>query len=157
MNISFNPFNFIRNDVSNSKVDFIKNYGEYASNYNDLTPLGEQKQVWFYFIVILSLILTVILFNISKDEKDVNGNIIKATFIKQLYKTLAWISLGVFITSVIYSGYMYLFIYSPQYNEWFRNLPIDAQNKLNIIKTLSMIATETDNYNRNNRSFINIS
>ncbi len=156
MKISFNPTSLIEGNVANSKVNFIKNYGNLAEKYNDLTPLGEQKQVWFYFIVILSAILSGILFNMSKEEKDANGNVIEPTTTKKIYKILAWLCLGIFIVSLIYSGYMYLFIYSPQYNEWLKNLPSDARNQLNIINSLNAIVNEAQNYNRNNPGLINI-
>jgi hypothetical protein len=158
MKISFNPISLIQGNVANSKVDFVKNYGNYAANYNELTLLGEQKHTWFYFIVILSAILSGILFYMSREEKDAKGNTIQPTTSKKIYKILAWLSLGIFIVSVIYSGYMYFFIYSPQYNEWLKSLPNDARNKLNIIKSLNMIVNESQNYNnRNNSGIINIS
>ena len=161
MNISFNvnPSNLISANVTNSKFDFIKNYGKLAVNYNNLTPLGEQKKVWFYFVLILSLILTGVLFHLAREEKDVNGNV-NQTASKKIFKILAWIFVGISGTLIIYSGYMYFFIYSPQYNEWLNSLPTDARNQLNIIKSLDMIANEAKNYNtnnRSNRSFINIS
>ena len=156
MRISFNPISLIQGNVANSKVEFVKNYGNLAANYNDLTPLGEQKQVWFYFIIILSAILSGILFHISREEKDANGNVIKPTTTKNIYKILAWICLAIFIISLIYSGYMYFFVYSPQYNEWFKSLPSDARNKLNIINSLNTIVNESQNYNINNPGLINI-
>lgn len=157
MQISFNPTSLVENSVINSQVDFIEKYGNYSSNYKDLTPLGGQKKIWFYFIVILSLILTTILFYMSKEEKDINGNIIQPTNTKKLYKTLAWVFLGIFIVSITYSGYMYFFVYSPQYNEWLNSLPVDARNKLNIIRGLNMIANQAQSYNMNNPGLINIS
>ncbi len=160
MQISFNPTSFIQSTVKNSsinsKMDFIKKYGNYSVKYDDLTPLGEQKKVWFYFIMILSLILTGILFHLSREEKDVNGNVLEQTTDKKLYKVLAYGCLGIFVLSLLYSGYMYLFIYSPQYNEWFKNLPSEAQNQLYIFRSLDMIANESYNYTRNNPSLINI-
>ena len=159
MNISFNinPLNSISSNVANSKIDFIKNYGTLAFNYNNLTPLGEQKKVWFYFVLILSLILTGVLFHLSREEKDINGNVIEQTTSKKIYKILAWLFVGLSGILIIYSGYMYFFIYSPQYNEWLNSLPTDARKQLNIINSLNMIATEARNYKRYNRSFINIS
>ena len=49
MNISFNvnPLNSISSNVANSKIDFVKNYGTLSLNYNNLTPLGEQKKYGF--------------------------------------------------------------------------------------------------------------
>ena len=160
MKISFNPSSItgsiIENNVANSKVDFVNKYGSYSSNYDNLTPLGGQKKTWFYFILIISLILTGILFHLSKEEKDANGNIIEPTSAKKLYKILAWMFLGISIIFIIYSGYMYFFIYSPQYNEWLKSLPVEAQNKLNIIKSLNLIANEVQNYNKNNPDLIKI-
>ena len=160
MNISFNPSNLISSKVANSKIEFVQKYGTLAGNYNDLTPLGEQKKVWFYFLLILSLILIGVFFHLSREEKDVNGNIKEQTIAKKIYKILAWIFVGISGILTIYSGYMYLFVYSPQYNEWLNSLPTDARNQLNIINSLDMIAANARNYNtynRNNRSFINIS
>jgi hypothetical protein len=45
MDISFNPLNLIQNNVAISKMDFLNNYGKMSSNYNALTPLGEQNKV----------------------------------------------------------------------------------------------------------------
>jgi hypothetical protein len=159
MNISFNvnPLNSISYNVANSKIDFVKNYGTLSLNYNNLTPLGEQKKVWFYFVLILSLILTGVLFHLSREEQDINGNVIEQTTSKKIYKILAWIFVVISGILIIYSGYMYFFIYSPQYNEWLNSLPTDARNQLNIINSLNMIANEAQNYKRYNRSFINIS
>ncbi len=158
MDISFNPLNLIQNNVVTSKMDFLNNYGKMSSNYNALTPLGEQNKVWFYFVLILSLILTGIFFYQSRKVKDVNGNDIEPTNTKKIYKILAWIFLGISIILIFYSGYMYFFIYSPQYNEWFNSLPPDAKTQLNIIKSLDIISNNSRNrnYNRPTLSLINI-
>jgi hypothetical protein len=160
MQISFNPASItgslIENNVANSKVDFVNRYGSYSAKYDDLTPLGGQKKTWFYFIIVISLIIMGILFNISKEKKDENGNVIPPTSNEKIYKILAWIFLGIAIIFIIYSGYMYFFIYSPQYKEWFRNLPVEAQNKLNVIKSLTVISNEVQNFNKNNPSLIKI-
>lgn len=151
MKISFNPTSLITNNISSAKIDFVNNYGALSTSYDDLTALGEQKKTWFYFILILCAILTGVLFHQSKEEKDASGNIIELTSAKKIYKVLAWIFLGISIIFIVYSGYMYFFIYSPQYNEWLKNLPFDAKQKLNIINNLNMIASQ--NYNQNyNRS-----
>jgi hypothetical protein len=153
MQISFNPSAFLYNDLTKSKVDFINQYGNFSNTYNNLTPLGEQKKTWFYFIAFLSLVLSIICFVLSNKTNDVIQN---QTF-KKIVKISAWVLLFIFITSVIYSGYMYLFVYSPQYNEWFKNLPVDAQNKISSIRALNMIANEASNINRYNQGLINIS
>jgi hypothetical protein len=158
MKISFNPTGLIANNVTNAKIDFVNNYGTYSNNYDDLTSLGEQKKTWFYFILIISLILTGMLFHISREEKDANGNVIEKTTAKKIYKILAWIFLGISIIFIIYSGYMYFFVYSPQYNEWVKSLPVDAQQKLNIIKNLNRIVEQAQSQAQNyNQSIINIS
>jgi hypothetical protein len=163
MNISFNvnPSNLISSNSATSKMEFVKNYGTLSGNYNNLTPLGEQKNVWFYFVLILSLILTGVFFHLSREERDASGNVKEKTTSKKIYKILAWMFVGVSSILAIYSGYMYLFVYSPQYNEWFNSLPKDARTQLNIIKNLDIIADNARNYNRsnnrNNRGFINIS
>jgi hypothetical protein len=158
MQISFNPANItgslIENNVANSKVEFVNKYGSYSAKYDDLTPLGDQKKSWFYFIIVISLIIMCILFNISKEKKDANGNVIALTSNEKIYKVLAWIFLGIAIIFIDYSGYMYFFIYSPQYKEWFINLPVEAQNKLNIIKSLTVISNEVQNYNNNNPALL---
>jgi hypothetical protein len=155
MQISFNPSAFIYNDLTKSKVDFINKYGNFSNNYNELTPLGEQKKIWFYFVAFLSLVLSIICFALSSNSND----FIKNPMLKKIVKISAWIFLFIFIASIIYSGYMYLFVYSPQYNEWFKNLPVDAQNKISSINALNMIVNEAANVNRNrnNTSLINIS
>ncbi len=150
MTITFNPSNLIQNSVFSSEIDFVNKYGNYSIGYNDLTPLGTQKKTWFYFVLFLSLILTIILFVLAKEEKDINGNVIEPTTAKKLFKILAYGCLGIFIISVIYSGYMYFFIYSPQYNQWFKTLPVEAQNQLNIITSINVIANQAQNYSINN-------
>ncbi len=111
MKISFNPMSIVENTEINSKVDFVKKYGNYSANYNDLTPLGEQKKVWFYFVLILSLILTAILFNKSKDEKDSNGQVIEPSTTKKIYKMLAYLFLGISIILIFYN--IFFKIYQP--------------------------------------------
>ncbi len=71
---------------------------------------------------------------------------------------MAWIFLVISIILIIYSGYMYFFIYSSQYNEWFNSLPPDAKTQLNIIKSLDLISNNSRNrnYNRPTLSLINI-
>ena len=149
MNISFNPFNIIQNTIPNAKIEFINKYGTTTSKYNALNAFGDQKTVWFYFILIVSFILTTVFFYHSKEEIDKNGNIIELTTIKKTYKLLAWLFMIISIIFSIYSGYMYFFIYYPQYNEWINSLPSEARNQLNIIKTVDMITYNGIQYNRN--------
>jgi hypothetical protein len=155
MNISFNPSSILENSANNSKVNFINKYGNFANNYNKLTSLGEQQSVWFYFITVMSLILTISLFLISKEEKDLDNKPIEKTSLKKTLRLVAWITLGIFIISFIYSGYAYLFSYLPQYNEWFKNLPREAQNELKILNNLDSLAvmarSNNNNYRNNNR------
>jgi hypothetical protein len=158
----FNPNYVLENSIKNSKVNFINKYGNYANNYNKLNSLGEQQSVLFYFIPILSSILTIYLFFISREEKDIDNKPIKKTFLKQILRLLAWIILGISITSFIYSGYIYLFLYKPQYKEWFKKLPGEARNELKILNNLNNVAIMTRHNNNNinrqnsNSSLINI-
>ena len=156
MNISFNPSSLLYNNLAKSQVDFVNKYGNFSNTYNNLTPLGEQKNTWFYFIAFFSLVLSIICFVFSSNTNDT----IKDESLKNIIKIAAWILLSIFIISLIYSGYIYLFVYSPQYNEWFKNLPVDAQNKISTIRTLTMLINKNNNNNnnrnRNNSSFINI-
>ena len=141
MEFSFNPMSFLHNDLIKNKVDFINKYGDLSNTYNHLTPLGEQKNTWVYFIGFFSLILSIICFMYSKKSNET----IKNQSLKTIIKISAWLLLGIFIVCVIYGGYTYFFLYSPQYNEWFKNLPVDAQKKISAIRALSMISQQNSN------------
>ncbi len=150
MSFIFNPTKLAVNQLVTNKLNFINTYGASTMNYDRLTATGEQKYAWFYFIPVLTIITTIILFAKSVQKVDENNNPIERTTIEKTLRILAWISLIICVLSLIYSGYMYLFMYLPQYNKWFNELPIDAKQQLKMINSLESVAT----FNYSNRSKI---
>ncbi len=143
MSFSLNPTSLANNSLATTEINFVNKYGSYADKYDDITPLGEQKQIWFYIITILSAVLSTILFIKSKEQVDANNKPIERTTTETLLRILAWLTLIIFVGGTIYSGYMYFLIYLPQYYKWFNELPIDAKRDIAIIETLSKIVGST--------------
>ncbi len=145
MSFIFNPTVLAENQLSSSKVDCVNKYGDLSVKYDRLTAIGEQKNILFYFLPVILLILMIIFFAKSTQKVDANNEPIERTNGEKILRTLAWISLGLLILTTGYSGYMYFMLYLPQYNMWFSELPIDAKKQLNLISTLNTIVSTTNN------------
>jgi hypothetical protein len=146
-------FNTSFNSEANTKVDFINKYSNFAEKYDKITPLGDQKRTWPYLISILLLVGVIFCFIYSKEkENKETGEKIPRNNLQKILYYFGWVLLIMFIISLIYNGYYYFVLYLPQYNEWFNNLPLEAKNQLNIIKTLESITNnmknKTNNINR---------
>ncbi len=145
MSLIFNPTGLAQNQLTSSKIDFINKYGSLSMKYDRLTATGEQKHMLFYLVPIILVITSIICFAKSTQQVDENNQPIERTSTEKILRILAWVSLGLFIISTGYSGYIYFMLYLPQYNLWFNELPLDAKNQLNLIGTLTAIASNTNN------------
>ncbi len=152
-----NPTGLIQNQNNLSKVEFVNKYGDLSMKYDKLTATGEQKNVLFYFVPVILLILMMILFSKSTQRVDENNKPIERTSTEKVLRLLAWIFLGLLILSTGYSGYMYFMLYLPQYNRWFSELPMEAKKQLNLINTLNAITNNgNQNIRNSNSGLINI-
>ena len=153
MSISFgNTFNNIAQGMAGlNQINFINKYGNYASGYKHLSPIGENKHFLHIIVAILSIVASIILFVNSPEERDAKNNPIERSTIKKIFRTSAWILLIVFVLSVVYGGYLHFALYLPEYNDWFQKLPADAKNDINIIHGINQIVNNMRNYDNNMR------
>jgi hypothetical protein len=156
MSFSFNPAGLVQTIAIPSKIEFINKYGNFANNYKGLNALGEQKYVWFYILIFISLFAGIVLNHLSKPKLDENNKPKERTISENLLLYSSYGCAIIFIFSIIYSGYMYFGMYLPEYNDWFSKLPQDAKVELNKIHAYNSIAnySHSNYYNYNQTPLI---
>ena len=137
------------------KTNFIEKYGNIASKYDHLDPLGNQKfdTTWPMIVGIVSLFATVASFIASKPKlltKNTNienPNLVKneKTPMQKILQYVWWVLLCVTIIFFILAAIKYFKDYKPQYNSWFKELPNEAKASLNIISTIDAIQNTASN------------
>jgi hypothetical protein len=150
MSFSFNPTGLLQNNLITTKIDFINKYGNLSNNYTNLDAIGEQRQLWFYGIVVLSSILGFILFRYSQPTLNVDNKLERTNF-EKLLQYGSYLCAIIFLVSLVYSGYMYWGVYLPEYYRWYAKLPIEAKGQLNIIHSINDVANMS--YNRYNNNY----
>ncbi len=123
------------------ELNFITKYGYLSKNYSNLTSTGILKNPWFYVVAAFSFILFMVLSliilkhkyiktdrELKKNKNKENKIFTEANLIKLLF-----IFLGIFIISLIYSGYMYFGVFKPQFKMWYNSLPPDGKKLFEIM------------------------
>ncbi len=144
--------NTAANVGANNKLDFITKYSGLSEKYNKLTPLGEQKQIWHYFLLFILLVGTISCFAYGREKTDnITGLKIPQTDMQKIVYKLGWVMLILLLIALGYSGYNYFALYLPQYNEWYNILPTEAKSQLRIINAIDTVIANRNNNYRNNR------
>ncbi len=141
--MSFN-INFGQSPEINLKSNFITNYGRYSQPFDKIDMMGNQKfnTLWPLFVGIIGVFASVGLFVKSKPASDpVTGKPLEKTDVQKLLYGLGWFMLASTIFGFGYAGYLYWFIYLPQYYRWFEKLPTDAKVAIGMISTIERIET----------------
>jgi hypothetical protein len=147
MSFSFNPGGLLKSVEVPNKIEFINKYGHLANNYRALNALGEQRYIWFYVLIFISLFMGLVLNHLSEPKLDENNKPKERTYLQNLYLYSSYLCGVVCVLSVIYSGYMYLLVYLPEYYNWLGKLPADAQVQLTKIQAFdSIMGTSQPNY-----------
>tara|TARA_Y200000002_G_C22169310_1_gene450381 strand:+ start:109 stop:519 length:411 start_codon:yes stop_codon:yes gene_type:complete len=119
--------------------------GKLSKNYDNLTPLGRQKNILPFVLSVVIFILMAICFGLAykkpKDKKKSNKN-------KTIYKILFWLLLICFLPLTAYSIYIY-FIYLEEYFKWYSSLGTDCENQLNAIYSVERAINNSININKN--------
>jgi hypothetical protein len=122
-----------------AKLNFITNYGELAKNYKDLTPNGNYKKYWLHFIASFSFIIFMVLLLLFLRHKYYK-TIVKLKnkknkiFTEENLKKAMFIFLGIFIISLIFSGYIHFGVFKPQFKAWYNSLPLEGKKSFQIMK-----------------------
>lgn len=58
----------INANISALENDFISKFGSYASKYDKLTPLGENKYGWIWLVVFLLLCASILFLDLLKNQ-----------------------------------------------------------------------------------------
>ena len=138
------------------KTNFIEKYGNIASKYNHLDPLGNQKfdTTWPMIVGIVSLFATVASFVASKPKTNITNTNTTASTTKpertpmqKVLQKVWWFLLCVTIIFFILAVIKYFKDYKPQHDSWLKELPNDAIASLNIISTIDAIQNTASNTN----------
>ena len=135
---------------SSLKTDFAVKYGNYASKYSHLDPLGNQKfdTTWPILAGIISIFATVVTFissnpkknpNIIYDSSNTRDKIPERTPRQKFLQKLWWLLFIVSIAFFIYAAVLYFNKYKPQYNSWIKELPNEAKPSLGTISFIDSI------------------
>jgi hypothetical protein len=167
LNLNNVGFNFTHNINTDLKSQFIADYGEYSARFIHLDPLGKQKlnTLWPYLVLVVGLILAILCYFSSRPDKKTNDetnttqetneysklNIMQKILYglqdkerNTMQKMLYGLSLFFILCSVFgvgYGGYLYLFIYMPEYFKWLDKLPNEGKIKLGMITSIDKIST----------------
>ena len=131
---------------------FVNEYGDYAEDYDFVSPSGSMSKNTSLIISVIVLIVSLIIIGISTPKKD------KKNPKKKINRTTGQnVLLGIGIVFLVCSlggfgfyGFLYVTKYLPEYNEWYQSLPKDAIEELTIIKGVSAMENEIQNMNSNN-------
>ena len=146
------------------KTDFVTKYGNIASKYNYLDPLGNQKfdTTWPLLVGIIGLFAAGASFIASRPKiiiTDTNayGKITttnttnttnpERTPMQKTLQKVWWTLLCVAIIFLIYAAIKYFKDYKPQYNSWLKELPNEAKASLNTISAIDAIQNTVTNTN----------
>ena len=138
------------NISTNTEIGFINKYGNLSLGYKTVGPLGNQKQTGYIGIMVILLFILIGLFVATKDTIDPETKkVIPKTTVGKLLNYLKYGVLIMFIGSVGYSVYFYIFIYLVEYNKWFSSLPLVAKSELASINTMRNVLAQAAQMNRN--------
>ncbi len=120
---------------TNLSVDFINKFGSYSDNFSQITPVGNEKYIWFYVVSAILIFLSVVFYFVKKmeDKEDVEN---KKPLSEKPVTIIFNITILIMVIFICYSIYRHFFVYKPQYDKWFSSLPNDARNLLASINTV---------------------
>ncbi len=134
----------VQNNMVDYKIDFISKYGSTTNNYNRLNQLGNMKNSSTYIcIFICAIVLSIITFMLSYTYNNQH-------LLSKFLFYLGWFFVFILIVTLGYGSYIYIFVYTPQWNEWYSTLTPLAKQTLLSIDTLESVNTSLNNNIRNN-------
>lgn len=134
------------------KSNFIEDYGSYAEPFDKLDYLGNMKtrEVIILILCVVLAILSIVTYSYSQPDIDPQTKKeLERTTYKKFLRGLMWLLIILTIIGFGYSGYSYLFLYLPQYYEWFKSLPKEAKTKIGMIKAIDSVKSASRNARRN--------
>jgi hypothetical protein len=133
----------VQNNMVDYKIDFISKYGSTTNNYNRLNQLGKMKNSNMYIcIFICAIVLSIITFFLSYTY---NHHHLLSNFLFYL----GWFFVFIIIVTLGYGGFIYIFLYTPQWNEWYSTLTPLAKQTLMSIDTLESVNSGLNSNIRN--------
>ena len=138
--------------VMGSNIDFLSKYGNVASKYSCVSPLGRQAfRVGICGIgAIIFAITSIVFFAIryaNVETENAEGEMVEAeysnTFKYTFAPILAFVSLGICLLLGGLWIYQYIFCYLKQYHQWQKEIPASALAQLYTTRAVenALIAT----------------
>jgi len=133
--------------------NFIHKYGRLSRGYDLIYPDGKPNLYVTYPLIVAFVFLFIgmfILFQTKVPKLDAYGNPVVDSKNTQIYvdpvelsptqkigRYISYLLFGIAIFFCLYYGYIYIFQYLYQYNNWYMTLPYEAQTELNMIQNAS--------------------
>ncbi len=130
----------LHNTVYLEEANFKLNYGKLANSYGYIDELGRPKTYAFVWFSVITFILMIVMFIITKEKIDPATN--KPSEKTNTDKILNYVKIGsivLFVLSLCLNGYIYYFVYLGQRLSWYSSLPANAKTAIDKINTISSV------------------